>query len=128
MKINVDKIIGIGIISVVVLILNLPTIWGMMFLIFDLTEFGFEETCSMCIKTLQNIASSTGYSYGFWNVLLFIIIEPLLCVILWFTTLIKSHKVRYIIAGIIALIGMVLFNYLIDHYILCSKSFEMIIG
>lgn len=128
MKINVDKIIGIGIISIVVLILNLPTIWGMMFLIFDLTEFGFEETCSMCIKTLQNIASSTGYSYGFWNVLLFIIIEPLLCVILWFTTLIKSHKVRYIIAGIIALIGMVLFNYLIDHYILCSKSFELIIG
>lgn len=128
MKINFDKVFSRVIICCILFVLNIPTLWAMMFLIIDLTEFGFEETCSMCIKTLQNIASSTGYSYGFWNVLLFVIIEPLLCVILWFTTLIESHKVRYIIAGIIALIGMVLFNYLIDHYILCSKSFEIIIG
>lgn len=128
MKINVDKIIGIGIISIIVLILNIPTIWGIFLLLLDLREFGFNETCTMCIKTLQNIASSTGYSYGFWNVLLFVIIEPLLCVILWFTTLIKSHKVRYIIAGIIALIGIILFNYLMDYYMLCSKSFEVIMG
>ena len=128
MKINVDSVISRVIICCILFVLSLPTIRGLLFLIFDLTEFGFNETCTMCIRTLQNIASSTGYSYGFWNVFLFIIIEPLLCVMLWFTTLIKSHKARYIIAGVIALIGIGLFNYLMDYYIHCSKSFEAIIG
>ena len=128
MKINFDKVFSRVIICCILFVLNIPTIWGIFLLLLDLREFGFNETCTMCIKTLQNIASSTGYSYGFWNVLLFVIIEPLLCVILWFTTLIKSHKVRYIIAGIIALIGIILFNYLMDYYMLCSKSFEVIMG
>ena len=111
---------------VMITVIGYPSIYGGFLLLCDLVNFGFNETCTMCIRALQNIASTTGYSYGFWNVLFFIIIEPLLFFILLFTTFIKSHKVRNIIAGITAIMGLIMLNFLMEHYALCSKSLELV--
>ena len=82
----------------------------------------------MCIRTLQNIANTTGYSYEFWNVLLFVIIEPLICFALLITTMFKSDKVRFILGIIIALCSVLLFNYISEHYILFSKTAEIMMN
>jgi hypothetical protein len=92
------------IVSVVILtLIGLPSVFGLMYLLCDLKYCSVEEVCLMCIRTLQNIANTTGYSYEFWNVLLFIIIEPLICFILLITTIFKSDKIRFILGFIIAL-------------------------
>ena len=128
MKLDSDKIILGIIIAIPILVINIPTIWVMLFLLSDLLEFGFDETCKMCIRTLQRIASSTGYSYEFWNVLLFIIIEPVMCLMLACANLFKSRKVRLILVGIILTVGVIIFNFIMNYYILESKSFEFLVG
>ena len=79
-------------------------------------------------RTLQNIANTTGYSYEFWNVLLFIIIEPLICFALLITTMFKSDKVRFVLGFIIALGCVLLFNYISEHYVLFSKTAEIMMN
>ena len=117
------------IVSVLILmIIGLPSVFGLLYLLCDLKYCSVEEVCLMCIRTLQNIANTTGYSYGFWNVLLFVIIEPLFCVALLIATMFKSDKVRFILGIIIALCGVLLFNYICEYYVLCSKSFDVICG
>ena len=117
------------VVSVVILMLiGLPSVFGLMYLLCDLKYCSVEEVCLMCIRTLQNIANTTGYSYEFWNVLLFVIIEPLFCVALLIATMFKSDKVRFILGIIIALCGVLLFNYICEYYVLCSKSFDVICG
>ena len=117
------------VVSVVILtLIGLPSVFGLMYLLCDLKYCSVEEVCLMCIRTLQNIANTTGYSYEFWNVLLFIIIEPLICFALLIITMFKSDKVRFILGIIIALCGVLLFNYICEYYVLCSKSFNVICG
>ena len=117
------------IVSVLILmIIGFPSIWGILALLCDLKAYGVDETCLMCIRTLQNIANTTGYSYEFWNVLLFIIIEPLICFALLITTMFKSDKVRFVLGFIIALCCVLLFNYISEHYVLFSKTAEVMMN
>ena len=117
------------IVSVVVLtLIGLPSVFGLMYLLCDLKYCSVEEVCLMCIRTLQNIANTTGYSYEFWNVLLFIIIEPLICFALLITTMFKSDKVRFVLGFIIALCCVLLFNYISEHYVLFSKTAEVMMN
>ena len=109
-------------------IIGFPSIWGILALLCDLKAYGVDETCLMCIRTLQAMSKATGYSYEFLNVLIFIIIEPLFCVALLIATMFKSDKVRFILGIIIALCGVLLFNYICEYYVLCSKSFDVICG
>ena len=122
------KVILIVVSVVILIIIGLPSVFGLLYLLCDLKYCSVEEVCLMCIRTLQNIANTTGYSYEFWNVLLFVIIEPLFCVALLITTMFKSDKVRFILGIIIALCGVLLFNYICEYYVLCSKSFDVICG
>ena len=117
------------VVSVVILMLiGLPSVFGLMYLLCDLKYCSVEEVCLMCIRTLQNIAKTTGYSYEFWNVLLFIIIEPLICFALLITTMFKSDKVRFVLGFIIALCCVLLFNYRSEHYVLFSKTAEVMMN
>ena len=117
------------VVSVVILMLiGLPSVFGLMYLLCDLKYCSVDEVCLMCIRTLQNIANTTGYSYEFWNVLLFIIIEPLICFALLITTMFKSDKVRFVLGFIIALCCVLLFNYISEHYVLFSKTVEVIMN
>ena len=117
------------VVSVVILMLiGLLSVFGLMYLLCDLKYCSVEEVCLMCIRTLQNIANTTGYSYEFWNVLLFIIIEPLICFALLITTMFKSDKVRFVLGFIIALCCVLLFNYISEHYVLFSKTVEVIMN
>ncbi len=117
------------IVSVVILtLIGLPSVFGLMYLLCDLKYCSVEEVCLMCIRTLQNIANTTGYSYEFWNVLLFIIIEPLICFALLITTMFKSDKVRFVLGFIIALCCVLLFNYISEHYVLFSKTVEVMMN
>ncbi|MBR5237096.1 MAG: hypothetical protein IKV26_00115 [Paludibacteraceae bacterium] len=117
------------VVSVVILMLiGLPSVFGLMYLLCDLKYCSVEEVCLMCIRTLQNIANTTGYSYEFWNVLLFIIIEPLICFVLLITTMFKSDKVRFVLGFIIALCCVLLFNYISEHYVLFSKTAEVMMN
>ena len=117
------------VVSVVILTLvGLPSVFGLMYLLCDLKYCSVEEVCLMCIRTLQNIANTTGYSYEFWNVLLFIIIEPLICFALLITTMFKSDKVRFVLGFIIALCCVLLFNYISEHYVLFSKTVEVMMN
>ena len=117
------------VVSVVILtLIGLPSVFGLMYLLCDLKYCSVEEVCLMCIRTLQNIANTTGYSYEFWNVLLFIIIEPLICFALLITTMFKSDKVRFVLGFIIALCCVLLFNYISEHYVLFSKTVEVMMN
>ena len=117
------------VVSVVILMLiGLPSVFGLMYLLCDLKYCSVEEVCLMCIRTLQNIANTTGYSYEFWNVLLFIIIEPLICFALLIATMFKSDKVRFVLGFIIALCCVLLFNYISEHYVLFSKTAEVMMN
>ena len=105
------------IVSVVVLmIVGFPSIYGTFALLCDLKAYGVDETCLMCIKALREMSKATGYSYGFWNVLLFVIIEPLFCVALLIATMFKSDKVRFILGIIINLILISIFCRLADAF------------
>ena len=117
------------VVSVVILtLIGLPSVFGLMYLLCDLKYCSVEEVCLMCIRTLQNIANTTGYSYEFWNVLLFVIIEPLICFALLITTMFKSDKVRFVLGFIIALCCVLLFNYISEHYVLFSKTVEVMMN
>ncbi len=117
------------VVSVVILMLiGLPSVFGLLYLLCDLKYCSVEEVCLMCIRTLQNIANTTGYSYEFWNVLLFVIIEPLICFALLITTMFKSDKVRFVLGFIIALGCVLLFNYISEHYVLFSKTAEVMMN
>ena len=117
------------VVSVVILtLIGLPSVFGLMYLLCDLKYCSVEEVCLVCIRTLQNIANTTGYSYEFWNVLLFIIIEPLICFALLITTMFKSDKVRFVLGFIIALCCVLLFNYISEHYVLFSKTVEVMMN
>ena len=117
------------VVSVVILmIVGFPSVFGLMYLLCDLKYCSVAEVCLMCIRTLQNIANTTGYSYEFWNVLLFIIIEPLICFALLITTMFKSDKVRFVLGFIIALCCVLLFNYISEHYVLFSKTAEVMMN
>ena len=109
-------------------LIGLPSVFGLMYLLCDLKYCSVEEVCLMCIRTLQNIANTTGYSYEFWNVLLFVIIEPLICFALLITTMFKSDKVRFVLGFIIALCCVLLFNYISEHYVLFSKTVEVMMN
>ena len=117
------------VVSVVILtLIGLPSVFGLVYLLCDLKYCSVEEVCLMCIRTLQNIANTTGYSYEFWNVLLFIIIEPLICFALLITTMFKSDKVRFVLGFIIALGCVLPFNYISEHYVLFSKTAEVMMN
>ena len=117
------------VVSVVVLtLIGLPSVFGLMYLLCDLKYCSVEDVCLMCIRTLQNIANTTGYSYEFWNVLLFIIVETLICFALLITTMFKSDKVRFVLGFIITLGCVLLFNYISEHYVLFSKTAEVMMN
>ena len=122
------KVILIVVSVVILMLIGLPSVFGLMYLLCDLKYCSVEEVCLMCIRTLQNIANTTGYSYEFWNVLLFIIIEPLMCFALLITTMFKSDKVRFVLGFIIALCCVLLFNYISEHYVLFSKTAEVMMN
>ena len=112
----------------ILMIVGFPSIYGTFALLCDLKAYGVGETCLMCIRTLQAMSKATGYSYEFLNVLIFIIIEPLFCVALLIATMFKSDKVRFILGIIIALCGVLLFNYICEYYVLCSKAVSVVWG
>ena len=122
------KVILIVVSVVILMLIGLPSVFGLMYLLCDLKYCSVEEVCLMCIRTLQNIANTTGYSYEFWNVLLFVIIEPLICFALLITTMFKSDKVRFVLGFIIALCCVLLFNYISEHYVLFSKTAEVMMN
>ena len=57
--------------------------------------------CNLCIEIMEIWANELGISYGLLNVLLFIVLQPLLILIFWGTTIYcsisKNEKIKRII-------------------------------
>ena len=55
-------------------------------------------------------------------------IIALICFALLITTMFKSDKVRFVLGFIIALCCVLLFNYISEHYVLFSKTVEVMMN
>lgn len=79
----------------------------------------FDNICDICIKILEWWSNKTPLSYATINVLLFIILQPLLIIFYFVTTLIalklKTKKAKVILAviSIILFVLMVVFTFLL---------------
>ncbi len=71
----------------------------------------WDMLCNICILALENLSDVTGLSYGFLNIMLFVILGPLATLLFMtsaFTLLINTEikKLQRIVAAILFTIGL----------------------
>lgn len=84
--------------------------------------------CNICILILENLAHMTGLSYGFINIVLFVILEPLAILSFMFSAVMSfintKHNVLKVLAKILFAIGTVIILVIMISIIMATLSLD----
>lgn len=73
----------------------------------------WDIVCNICILILENLSHMTGLSYGFLNIMLFVIMGPLATLLFMssaITLFVKTQNIRRqrVIAGVLFILGLLI--------------------